>query len=109
MKEITSTQEFEQVLKEKVAVVAYFSHDNCNICKVLKPKLREALTEQFPKIEQVYINIENTPELAGQHSIFTVPVVLLFLEGQENLRKSRNFGIGEVMDYIKRPYAILFD
>lgn len=109
MKEINSKEEFDQLLKEKPALVAYFSHDNCNVCKVLKPKLSEALTERFPKIEQVYINIENTPDLAGQHSIFTVPVVLLFLEGQENLRKSRNFGISEVMDYIERPYSIMFE
>ncbi|MDA3853998.1 MAG: thioredoxin family protein [Bacteroidales bacterium] len=87
MKEITSKEEFDLLLKEKPAVIAYFSHDNCNVCKVLKPKLSEALTDQFPKVEQVYINIEKTPELGGQHSIFTVPVVLLFLEGQENLRK----------------------
>lgn len=109
MKEITSKEEFDKILKEKSAVMAYFSHDKCNVCKVLKPKLSEALTNQFPKVEQVYVNIEKIPDLAGQHSIFTVPVVLLFLEGQENLRKSRNFGIGEVMDYIERPYSIMFE
>lgn len=109
MQEITSKEEFDQLLNSETAIVAYFSHDDCNVCKVLKPKLREALDEQYPKVKQVYINIKNTPELAGQHSIFTVPVVLLFLEGQENLRKSRNFGIGEVMEYIERPYSILFE
>jgi len=109
MKEISSKEEFDQLIEEKAAVVAYFSHDNCNVCKVLKPKLSEALSAQFPKVEQAYINIEKIPELAGQHRIFTVPVVLLFLEGKENLRKSRNFGIGEVIDYIERPYSIMFE
>jgi thioredoxin-like negative regulator of GroEL len=109
MKLISSKEEFDQVLKENAAVAVYFAHDNCNVCKVLKPKLSEALTEKFPKVEQVCIDIENTPELAGQHGVFTVPVVLLFLEGQELLRKSRNFGIGEVMDCIERPYSIMFE
>lgn len=109
MKEITSKQEFDQLLKDERAVMAYFSHDECNVCKVLKPKLTEALTEQYPKIKQAYINIKNTPELAGQNSIFTVPVVLLFLDGQESLRKSRNFGIGELTDEMHRPYSIMFE
>lgn len=109
MQEIKSLEAFKQLLAEESAVVAYFSHDECNVCKVLKPKLSESLSERFPKVKQVYINIKNTPEIAGQYSIFTVPVVLLFLEGQENLRKSRNFGIGEVMDYIERPYSIIFE
>lgn len=109
MNDITSKEEFDQLLKDEIAVVAYFSHDECNVCKVLKPKLNDALTAQYPKIKQVYVNIKNTPELAGQNSIFTVPVVLLFLEGQESIRKSRNFGIGELMDEIKRPYSIIFE
>lgn len=109
MIEITSIQEFDKVLKENIAVMAYFSHDTCNVCKVLKPKLSDALTEQYPKVVQVYVNIERSPEIAGQQSIFTVPVVVLFFEGQESLRKSRSFGIGELMDYLKRPYSIMFE
>ncbi len=109
MKEITTTSEFEKILSENIAVMAYFSHDTCNVCKVLKPKLSEALTEHYPKIEQVYVNIERSPEIAGQQSIFTVPVVVIYFEGQESLRKSRSFGIGELMEYLERPYSIMFD
>jgi len=108
MKEVTSISEFEQILKDKSAVMAYFSHDNCNVCKVLKPKLSAALEEHYPQIEQIYVNVEHSPELAGQHSIFTVPVVVFYFDGQESLRKSRSFGVGELMDYLERPYAIMF-
>lgn len=108
MKQITELKAFEEILKENRAVVAYFSHDNCNVCKVLKPKLSEALNTTYPKVKQIYINVEQSPDIAGQHSIFTVPVVLLFLDGQESIRKSRNFGIGEFLETIERPYSILF-
>lgn len=108
MKEITSLSAFEQLISEKKAVMAYFSHDTCNVCKVLKPKLSAALEENYPEIEQVYVNVERSAEIAGQHSIFTVPVVLIFFDGQESLRKSRNFGIGEIIEAIERPYEILF-
>ena len=108
MKEIKDINTFKSILKEKEAVLAYFSHDNCNVCKVLKPKLSEMLSEDYPKIEQIYINTEHSPEIAGQFNIFTVPVVIVFLDGQESLRKSRNFGIGEVSTYLDRPYKIIF-
>lgn len=109
MEEITNIDDFNQLLNDNSAVLAYFSHDTCNVCKVLKPKLIEALDAHYPKVKQVYVNVENSPELAGQHSIFTVPVVAVFLEGQESLRKSRNFGIGELMESLERPYSLIFD
>ncbi len=109
MQEINSTQDFTQLLNDETAVLAYFSHDNCNVCKVLKPKLSEAFTTQFPKVKQVYVNVERSPELAGQYNIFTVPVVVIFLEGKESMRKSRSFGITEVSEYMQRPYSILFE
>ena len=108
MKEIKSLKSFKSILEEEPAVVAYFSHDSCNVCKVLKPKLSEMLQEDFPEVEQIYINTERSPEIAGQYNIFTVPVVIIFLDGQESLRKSRNFGIGEIRDYLARPYKIIF-
>lgn len=109
MNEIKDLSTFNATIQGKAAVLAYFSHDHCNVCKVLKPKLGTLLNEDFPKIEQVYINTEHTPEIAGQYNIFTVPVVIVFFEGQESLRKSRNFGIGEISDYLARPYSIIFE
>lgn len=109
MKETTDINAFETLLKEKNIVMAYFSHDTCNVCKVLKPKLSTMLQEEFPKVEQVYINTERSPEIAGQYHIFTVPVVILFIAGKESLRKSRSFGIGEISDFLQRPYAIIFE
>ena len=109
MKEITDIKAFQSLLKEKNITMAYFSHDTCNVCKVLKPKLSAMLQENFPKVEQVYINTERSPEIAGQYNIFTVPVVIIFIEGKESLRKSRSFGLGEISDYLQRPYAIIFE
>lgn len=106
---ITNLTDFSKTLESNAAVFAYFSHEKCSVCKTLKPKLSQALNDQFPLIKQVYINIEESPEIAGQHSIFTVPVVILFFEGKESLRKARNMSVQELLDYIERPYSILFN
>lgn len=89
--------------------LVYFSHDNCNVCKVLKPKVEELIQKEFPNIDFVYCNIKSGAEFAAIHSVFTVPTVILFLEGNEQFRKLRNFGINELKEDISRPYRICFE
>jgi thioredoxin-like negative regulator of GroEL len=106
--EIHSFEEFIQ-LKEKVpALLAYFSTASCNVCKVLKPKVGELVQKEFPKIHMVYINLDVLPEVAAQHQIFAVPAILVFFDGRETIRKSRNIGIGELQKEIQRPYSMIF-
>ncbi len=106
---ITQTAEFEYITKDNNAVFVYFSHETCSVCKTLKPKLEKSLNKEFPKLKQVYVDIEKSPEIAGQHRIFTVPVILVFFEGKESIRRTRNVGVGEMIQQLDRPYSILFD
>ena len=101
-------QDFTNFLNENDAVLAYFSHEECNVCKVLKPKIIALLNEKFPKISFTYINIKETPEIPAQLSIFTVPTIVVFFEGKEFIRKSRSIGIDEIENSIKRPYELMF-
>jgi thioredoxin len=102
-------EEFNSFLSKNNAVVAYFSHEECNVCKVLKPKLISLLKESFPKIAFTYINIKETPEIPAQLSIFTVPTIVVYFEGKEFIRKSRSIGIEELADSIYRPYELMFN
>jgi thioredoxin-like negative regulator of GroEL len=106
---VQSFDELQNILKNKSAVLVYFSHDRCNVCKVLKPKVAELLEGNFSKMEMLYVNTEKLPEVAGQYRVFTVPTVLVFFEGKESLRYSRNFSISELAIAIERPYNMLFE
>ncbi|MDA3890025.1 MAG: thioredoxin family protein [Salinivirgaceae bacterium] len=108
MQPISSDIDFNKILNDNLGVLAYFSHDKCSVCKTLKPKLSEYFTEHFPKIKQTYINIEQQPELAAKHSVFTVPVVIVFFEGSETYRKARSFGVQELAELVDRPYKLMF-
>ncbi|HHJ53179.1 MAG TPA: thioredoxin, partial [Caldithrix abyssi] len=37
--------EVQQEINKKPIVITYFSHDECNVCKVLKPQVRELVSE----------------------------------------------------------------
>lgn len=106
--EIQSFDEFLKLKNEEPALLAYFSTEICNVCKVLKPKVSELVQNEFPKIKLIYIKSDELPELAAQNQVFAAPTILVFFEGKEYIRKSRNIGIGELQREIERPYSMFF-
>ena len=100
-------QTIENTIKKSLAVMVYFSAPTCNVCHALKPKLIDALDKNFKefKVESVDISIEE--DIAPYFGVFTAPTVLIFLDGKEFLRKSRNMSVDEVIREIKRPYDIM--
>jgi len=106
--EIQSFDEFLKLKDEEPALLAYFSTENCNICKVLKPKIAELIQTEFPRIKLIYIKSDILPEVAAQNQVFAAPTILVFFEGKEYIRKSRNIGIVELHHEIERPYLMMF-
>jgi len=107
MRTIVSEKEFRE-LKKKEGVLFYFSHDDCNVCKVLKPRIREMLNDHFPEMEMCYVNVRELPAVAGQESVFAVPTISVVFDGREFVRTSRNIGLTELYNQIRRPYSLLF-
>ncbi len=107
--EIQSFDEFIKMKEEEPALLGYFSTQACNVCKVLKPKVAELLKEKFPKMKMAYIKSDVLPEVAAQHQVFAAPTILIFFDGREYIRKSRNIGIGELEQEIERPYSMFFE
>lgn len=107
-KEIKSFDEFLKLKEKEPAVLAYFSTDVCNVCKVLKPKVDELIRADFPEIKLLYIKSDQLPEVAAQNQVFAAPTILVFFTGREYIRKSRNIGISELKNEIERPYSMMF-
>ncbi len=105
---IQSYEEFLKLQEKEPALLAYFSTEACHVCKVLKPKVGELIESEFPKIKTVYVQTDKVPEAAAQNQVFAVPTILVFFEGREYIRKSRNIGISELQREIDRPYSMFF-
>lgn len=103
-----SLKEFELAKRKEEGLLVYFSHEACNVCKVLKPKVKDMLDKEFPNMKMTYADTVITPEIAGQNGIFTVPTILVFFDGREYIRKSRNIGLEELKREIQRPYEMMF-
>lgn len=108
MNTINSISHFNEVVKNEAAVLVYFSHEQCSVCKVLKPKVQSLLSENFPKMPMFYSDTMEQGEVAAQNRIFSVPTVLVFFDGKETFRFSRNIGLDELKRAIARPYSMIF-
>jgi len=107
-KQLYTPADIEEAITGNEASVFYFSSDTCNVCKVLRPKVAELVTTEFPRFRLYYINIEQSPLLAGQFRIFSIPTLLVYFDGKEFFRKSRNISLNELSDEINRPYSLMF-
>ena len=94
-------------LKNNLAVMLYFSAPTCNVCHALKPKLVDAILKNFEDFKIISIDISQTPDIAAHFNVFAIPTVLIYLDNQEFLRKSRHMSIDEVLSQIQRPYKIM--
>ncbi|GJQ63744.1 MAG: thiol reductase thioredoxin [Melioribacteraceae bacterium] len=108
MKTLKTLDELNSFISANSGATIYYSHEDCNVCKVLKPKLVEFLEENFPEIKPAYVDVRLSNDISAQNSIFAVPTVIFYLEGKEFIRKSRNLSFGELYDEISRPYEMVF-
>lgn len=107
MKTIYNLEELQQLIDHATISVVYFSNEACNVCKILKPKIREMIDMQFPKVEFVYVDIEKSPVISGQYRVFTIPTIDVYVDGKEHARFSRNVTMHDFEAAIRKPYDIL--
>ena len=104
---MTSEEIFEKI-KSTELIVTYFSYPECNVCKILRPKV-ESYLEKYENIGFQYIDTHLTPEVSGQYLVFAVPTIIIFLDGREVKRFSRHFGMADFENEIERMIAVLED
>lgn len=84
----------------------FFTSKTCGVCKVLKPKLLEAVQANFPKVGIRLVDVEEEEEFTGQSMVFTLPVVIIKVDGREMYRFARSFSVYEVLEKLKRLSAV---
>lgn len=66
----------------------YISRSNCSVCHGLFSQVQQVMIK-YPEIKLGHIDADEVMEVAGYFSIFTVPVLLLFVDGKEYVREAR--------------------
>ncbi|WP_394907152.1 thioredoxin family protein [uncultured Mesonia sp.] len=97
-------------IKQKIdfgqPLLLYFSGKQCSVCHSLKPKIRAAVTENFPKMEFLEIAAEMHPEIAAHFQVFQVPCLLVFFNQKEYIRKGGNVSVHVFINEVERLYTL---
>ena len=83
MKEITSTQQFEQeVLNSSKPVFVDFWAEWCGPCRMVSPTVEELSGEYEGKVDFVKVNVDQNNELSQKYGIFSIPTLAIFENGK---------------------------
>lgn len=105
---IKSNEEFKNIKEENSMVIAYFGSEICGVCTALKPKIEELL-KRYPNIKAVQADVDISPEIAAANNIFTIPGILLFIDGKETIREARFISVPDIDNKISRYYQMYYD
>lgn len=88
MRQINSIEEFHQFITSYPLVIVHVMRENCSVCHAVLPQI-EMMLKDYPDVPLGVINQTHLEAIAGELSIFTVPVDLIYLEGKEMHRQGR--------------------
>lgn len=105
---IKSIEELKNVKEKNSMVIVYFGSEMCGVCTALKPKIEELL-KSYPNIKSVQADVDISPEIAASLNIFTIPGILLFIDGKETIREARFISVPDIENKISRYYEMYFN
>jgi thioredoxin 1 len=72
----------EAVLKSKLPVLVDFWAPWCAPCRMVEPVVEELAQDYDGKVGFVRVNVDNSPRIASQYGIMSIPTLILFKDGQ---------------------------
>lgn len=107
MKQVKTLIEVENIINTGNPVLIYFSGENCSVCKVLKPKIEEEISKNFPLFDLIEVQTDLYKEITSHFTVFSIPTMLIFLDKKEFFRRGRNISVSMFMEEIRRPYNLM--
>ena len=107
MTQVQNLQQLQNSINTGVPVLVYFSGENCSVCKVLKPKIEEEVSKNFPKFELFEVKTDLDKEITSHFTVFSIPTTLIFFDKKEFRRIGRNMSVSLFIEELKRPYNLM--
>ncbi|WP_077604007.1 thioredoxin family protein [Oceanobacillus sojae] len=95
----------EEFLQNHALSFLFVSRPDCSVCHAVLPKLRELL-DNYPQIHLGHIDASKVEEVAEKFLIFTVPIMLLMIEGKEYIREDRFVRFDQLEEKLDQIYGM---
>ena len=102
-----SLDELQESIRGEVGVLLYFSGEDCNVCHALRPKFKDVFDNSFPKLKQIYLDAHQNPEISAHYRVFSVPTMIVFMDGREFAREGRSVSLHQMRERLQRPYRMM--
>ncbi|MBR6498407.1 MAG: thioredoxin [Clostridia bacterium] len=79
---VTAANFEQEVLKSDIPCIVDFWATWCGPCRMLGPVLTEIANANEGKLKVCKVNVDEEPQLAQQFGIMSIPLVILFKNGQ---------------------------
>lgn len=107
MEIIRSYEKLTELIEKNDMVLIYFGIDGCGICKSMITKV-ENMINRYPSIHAVMVEADKSHAIAARYNVFTVPVILLYIEGKETIREVRIISLENLEQKIARYCQIFY-
>ena len=101
-------KELKDLQKSKDMLLIYFGGPTCGVCHDMEPKL-DRMLQNYPNIHAVKIEPESLPAIAATYQVFSIPVLILFVEGKETLREAGIISLNALEEKIARYYNLFYE
>ena len=82
MLEVTADTFEQEVLKSELPVVVDLWAPWCGPCKAIAPTLESVAVDYEGKVKIVKLNIDDSPSIAAQYQVMSIPTLLFFKGGE---------------------------
>ncbi|MBD3919773.1 thioredoxin family protein [Paenibacillus sp. PR3] len=103
---LTSVESAQEFIRRHRLSFLYITITGCSVCHALQPQVQKLMTK-YPQIQLGTIDAQEVPAVSGSFSVFTAPVLLLYVEGKEYIREARIVHLDLLDEKIGKIYDLV--
>ncbi len=103
---MATTEYIKNLAVKTPALILQFGSSSCAPCTAIRQRIEQWL-ENYPIVSYRYMSIDDNPEIAAEYNIFSVPAVVVFIDGKLSICESGYFSLDDVLTRTERYLSLL--